>query len=185
MLVTCLLLLPLFSYSQYEIPEGWGNAGTALASYNFGLDKEIRSEGVQSAYIESVDKEIEGFATLMQSCNAEPFKSKKVKMSGYVKAENVGGWAALWLRIDGAEEGEILGFDNMADRAIEGSNDWSKYEIVIEVPDNSVRIAYGALLYGTGKIWIDQISFEEVTEDTNDGSAVYNLEGPNNTGFEN
>ena len=180
-----LCALPLFSFSQYELPNGWWNAGSALVSYNFGIDKEIRADGDNSAYIKSVDKEIDGFATLMQSCNAVPFKGKKIKMIGYAKSENIGGWAGFWLRIDGEDKEEALGFDNMAERPIEGTNDWAKYEIIMEVPDNSVSLAYGLLLYGTGKIWFDNITFQEITEEGGKNTATTITEGPTNTNFEN
>jgi hypothetical protein len=50
----------------------------------------------------------------------------------------------------------------MSDRPIKGSTGWTKYEIVLDVPNNASLIAYGALLSGTGQIWFDNITFEIV-----------------------
>jgi hypothetical protein len=58
----------------------------------------------------------------------------------------------------------MLGFDNMSNRKINGNIDWTKYEIVLDVPTETISIAYGALLAGTGKIWFDDITFEIVDE---------------------
>ena len=173
---------------KYEIPDGWGKYGTALDSYNIGIDEKISSEGSKSAFIVSVEEKIEGFATLMQSVDAAPFRGKKIKMTGFAKSENIKGEGLFWLRIDGekkddGERPEVLGFDNMEDRPIKGTTDWTKYEIEMEVPDKSVELFYGSILSGKGKIWIDNISFQEVTDDESK-PVNYITEGPKNTSFE-
>lgn len=172
-----------------EIPAGWYKYGTVLDSYNFGIDEEISSEGSKSAFIVSVEEKIDGFSTLMQSSDATPFIGKKIKMTGYAKSEKIKDWAGFWLRIDGkkkddGERPEMLGFDNMEDRPIKGNTDWTKYEIEMEVPDESVEIFYGSILVGKGKIWIDNISFEEVKN--KDGKEANSLitELPINASFE-
>ena len=65
------------------------------------------------------------------------------------------------MRIDG-ENGQQLGFDNMQDRAIKGTTDWKKYEIVLDIPSNSKSINYGLLLGGEGKVWFDNLELKEV-----------------------
>ena len=53
----------------------------------------------------------------------------------------------------------------MMDRAVTGTTEWKKYEIVLDVPEGASQISYGALLRGTGQIWFDKLNFEIV--DTN------------------
>ena len=172
-----------------EIAAGWGRTGNALDSYIFGVDKKINSEGSKSAFIVSVEDEIDGFSGLIQFSDATPFIGKKIKMTGYAKSENIEDWAGFWLRIDGkkkddGERPEMLGFDNMEDRPIKGNTDWTKYEIEMEVPKESVELFYGSILVGKGKIWIDNISFEEVK--IKDGKETNSLitELPINASFE-
>ena len=50
----------------------------------------------------------------------------------------------------------------MSDRPVTGTTDWKKYEIVLDVPVNASKLAYGAVLAGTGQIWFDNINFEMV-----------------------
>jgi hypothetical protein len=52
----------------------------------------------------------------------------------------------------------------MGDRPIKGTTSWTKYDIVLDVPDNASQIAYGALLEGTGQIWFDNIAIEIVDD---------------------
>jgi hypothetical protein len=60
---------------------------------------------------------------------------------------------------------KVLGFDNMHDRPITGTTEWTKSQIVLNVPAESSRIAYGVLLGGEGQVWIDDIKFDVVGED--------------------
>ena len=50
----------------------------------------------------------------------------------------------------------------MQQRSIIGSTGWEKYEIVLDVPENSTNLAFGILLDGSGQAWIDDICFEVV-----------------------
>lgn len=156
------LITLLFTLFSFDIPTGWFAAGSKPKSYEMGIDKGNGKDGGNAATIKSVDKVIYGFGTLMQQCKPNKYLGKRIKMTGYIKSENVGGWAGLWLRVDQANSKEPLSFDNMVNRAIKGTSDWTKYEIVLDVPENASLIAYGALLDGTGQIWFDKITFEIV-----------------------
>ncbi|MBI9067474.1 MAG: helix-turn-helix transcriptional regulator [Salinivirgaceae bacterium] len=142
--------------------DGWFIAGNKPNSYSFGLDYSIYKTGSSSAFLESKDKKIEGFGTLMQTCSAEDYLGKRIKMTGYVKAENVTAWAGMWLRVDAKQTKKLLSFDNMYDRPIKGDKDWKKYEIILDVPEESSTLNFGIMLNGTGKVWFDNLSFEVV-----------------------
>ena len=142
--------------------DGWFKAGNKPNSYNVGLDKSTFKTGGSSAFIESIDKKIEGFGTLMQTCSAQGYLGKRIKMTAYIKSENVSDWAGMWLRVDSKLTRKSLSFDNMQNRPIKGNNDWTKCEIILDVPEESGTMSFGVLLSGTGKVWFDDISFEVV-----------------------
>ena len=85
----------------------------------------------------------------MQQCLPSEYAGKRVRMSGYMKSQDVAGWAGFWFRIDG-QGARPLAFDNMHGRAVRGTTGWKKYEIVLDVPQQATNLAYGALLDGTG-----------------------------------
>jgi hypothetical protein len=121
----------------------------------------------------------------MQSFVPEDYLGKRVKLSGYIKSQNVLAWAGMWFRIDGDPREKELGFDNMQNRPIKGTTDWKKYEIVLDVPMNSKYIAYGVLLSSMGKVWIDDLHFEIVSKDTPVTNITPQLNNkPMNTSFE-
>jgi transcriptional regulator with XRE-family HTH domain len=142
--------------------DGWFKAGNKPNSYNVGIDKSIFKSGGSSAFIKSVDNKIDGFGTLMQTCSAQDYLGKRIKMTAYIKSENVTDWSGMWLRVDSKQEKKSLSFDNMQNRPIKGNNDWTKCEIILDVPMESGTLNFGILLSGTGKVWFDDIAFELV-----------------------
>lgn len=141
---------------------GWILAGSRPNSYIIGLDKSIFKTGNSSAFFESIDEKIEGFGTLMQTFSADDYLGERIKMTAYVHSKNVSEWSGIWLRIDSKQLNKVLSFDNMENRPIKGDNDWTKCEIILDVPEDSGSLNFGVLLVGTGKIWFDNITFETV-----------------------
>jgi hypothetical protein len=88
------------------------------------------------------------------------------------------------LRVDQVNSQVPLSFDNMQDRAIKGTTGWKKYEIVLDVPENTSMLAYGALLSGTGQIWFANLTFEIVDNAVKLHSSNDIQNEPSNLNFE-
>jgi len=160
-LVVLVVTTILLAQNNSKLPKGWFSAGSKPTEYEMGLDKSVFQNGSSSAFLKSKEPKNNEFGTLMQYINAENYIGKRLRLTGYVKCESVEGWSGMWMRIDG-ETGQQLGFDNMQERAIKGTTDWKKYEIVLDIPTGSKGIAYGVLLGGKGKVWFDNMKMEEV-----------------------
>jgi hypothetical protein len=141
-----------------SLPKGWFAAGAAPNDYEMGFEG-----GGQSGYIKSRERPRD-FGTLMTIIEAAPYRGKRVRMTGYAKSLQVQDWAGFWMRIDGPNQ-EMLGFDNMQDRPIIGTTERTKSQIVLDVPAESIKIAYGVLLGGDGQVWFDGIEIDVVGED--------------------
>lgn len=146
------------------MPTGWLRAGTAPNDYHMGIDREESHGGASSGYVMAKVEQSKGFGTLMQAFKADNYVGKRIRLSAYVKVEDVGVWAGLWMRVDGPT-GASMAFDNMQDRPIQGTADWQPYEIVLDVPEGSVNIAFGFLLAGPGTVWADDFDLEVVGAD--------------------
>jgi hypothetical protein len=153
-----------FTLFSFDTPKFWFNAGSKPKSYEMGIEKGAGQNGKNAATIKSIDKNIDGFGTLMQQCVPDKYLGKKIKMTAFVKTENITNWSGLWLRVDQNGSNQPLSFDNMGDRPIKGTTNWTKYEIVLDVPNTASLIAYGALINGTGQIWVDNITFEIISD---------------------
>lgn len=88
-------------------------------------------------------------------------RGKKLVFSGWIRTEDLEGWAGLWWRCDGAD-GKVVAFDNMQDRAPKGTTPWARYEIVLDVPEETSNINFGMIMPGSGTAWFDDL---EITLD--------------------
>ena len=68
----------------------------------------------------------------------------------------------MWFRVDAKNSRNSLAFDNMQGRPIKGTTDWKQCQIVLDVPADAGKLAYGVLLDGEGKVWFGNVSFEIV-----------------------
>lgn len=180
------LILALAVYSGAagaEPPLGWSVAGSAPTEYRYTTDRTVAVPGsAASAAIEG-NVSAAGFGTLMQTISADDFRSGRVRLSVYLRTENAGR-AQAWLRVD-ARDGRVLAFDNMAGRAVVGSTDWRRYDVVLDVPADAARLAFGFLLRGKGKVWADSFALEGTGTDVPVTAAPASLPSkPRNLGFD-
>ena len=157
-----LLIGSTLALLSFTVPKGWYTGGNTPNSYDIGTVKGGGHEGKNAGTVRSVAPVKNGFGTLMQAISPDKYAGKRIRMTGYMKSKDVSEWAGFWCRADGRDMTEILAFDNMENRAVKGTTDWHKYDVVIDVPLGTSQIAFGALMAGTGQIWFDNIAFEEV-----------------------
>jgi len=94
--------------------------------------------------------------TVAKTIIKKSFAGQKIKLTGYLKTEDVKGGAGLWFRIDGVN-GPIE-FENMMKRAVSGTTDWTEYTIELNYDGkNAQSIVAGAQMMGTGKLWLDNV----------------------------
>jgi len=170
-------------------PTGWFHAGSAPKDYAMGVDAKVLRSGKGSGFIKAKTEKPAGFGTMMQTIGPEDFRGSRVRMSGWIKSADVSGWAGMWMRVDGPVPNRSLAFDNMQPRAIKGTAEWQKYEVVLDVAPEATAIAFGVLLDGPGTVWLDDVSFAvvdksvPVTDLTTAGGATLPSE-PANLDFE-
>ena len=149
-----------------DVPNPWFKNGQPPAKDQClaGVDTALAQQGTQNLTLRC-EASADGFVGVMQEFSAEDYLGKRVRFSASVKSESIaGGWGGLWMRID--DHGRrSSAFDNMQDRPIEGSTDWTRHEVVLDVSDDGAGIFFGVLLTGSGQIWIKDLQFESVGTD--------------------
>jgi erythromycin esterase len=148
------------------VPPGWFGGGTPAGEFEIGRDLDIKRSGSASAYLRSLTPGISsgGFAALTHIIRADLYRGKRVRWSGYIRAKDVGlNGAGLWLRADAAAS--VVGFDNMARRRRIGSSEWVYEEVVLDIPEEVIGLAFGALLSDLGTAWFDDLKLEVVGND--------------------
>jgi C-terminal processing protease CtpA/Prc len=129
-----------------ELSDGWFNWG----GYKLTIDTLCYS-GQKSGKITSV---VDGkFGSIAYKIPAN-YTGETIELEGYMKIRNVeNGFAGLLLRVNGNEN--ILAFDNMHDQNISGTEDWQKYSIKLDYPEDADNIFIAGILTGKGEAWFD------------------------------
>lgn len=132
-------------------PSGWGGGpgGTFL------VDGEIAHSGHRSVRFERKSESPNGFSWMFKEIPMD-FQGKLIELHGYLKLENVTGFAALLLREDA--DGKPVAFQSMqGDHPPKGTSDWAEYSISLPVQAAAQKLIVGVLVSGTGNAWVDDL----------------------------
>ena len=181
--LACLAVTILLSSSSVVAQGGWHKAGSDPADYDMGNDTTTAFTGNSSGYLRSNKADPKGFGTYMQTIDATDYRGKRMQLTAYVKSDRLVDWAAVWMRVDAGSTPGIA-FDNMRDRPIKGSQDWTQYRIVLDVENRATAIAFGILLSGQGTVWIDDVALDAVSTDVPVTDVMLKTKSPRNLDFE-
>ena len=146
-------------------PGGWMMAGSHPGEYEAGLLPppsaydgkrviRLRFRGAGSA---------SGFGTVMQSIDAARYRGGRVRFSAMIRGQDIAHWAGVWLRVDTDSGARVL--DNMQERALRGSTDWTGAANVLDVGEDAASVHFGVLLSGAGAVDLAGPRFEIVGTD--------------------
>jgi hypothetical protein len=148
---------------QSTLPSGWVRVGGQLpATYVVGIDNATTHGGHSATAMAGTDSVSAFFTGIGQVVKADQYRGKRVRFRAWVKTEGIAGSgpAGLWMRVDGQEL--ELAFDNSASHTLRGSTDWRQVEVILDVAQNAVGIAFGALIHGSGVLVVDDMTFEVI-----------------------
>jgi C-terminal processing protease CtpA/Prc len=146
-------LTKIFSFENElsgDKPGGWfaNPPGTVF------VDDKIIHSGQRSMRFERNAQSAGEFSVIGRSIPWE-FSGKNIEMRGFLRTENVTGFAGLWMRLDNGAE--MLSLENMQSQQLKGTHDWAEYKITLEVHPETRSLVFGLLMSGTGKAWADDL----------------------------
>jgi hypothetical protein len=169
----CAILLPALTLtvlsgcgSENTIPVGWSLGGNRPQFFQVTLDDRTAVSGHMCAvlssrpFVPSRGNTVLGFGTLTQAIQAEQYHNRRIAISASVRTEEVEEWAGLWASVDGPTA--VLSFDNMMARPIQGTSEWTRHRIVLDVPEEATVVRFGLHLSGPGQVSIDAVRVEPV-----------------------
>jgi len=160
-----------------DSPAGWsgGPAGTIF------IDRSIVHGGQQAARIDRPSDDSNHFSTITKSIPIE-FSATTLEFRGYLRTENVGQFAGLWMREDG--DSGTLQFDNMQSRQLKGSTPWTEYSIKLPLDPNAKQLFFGVLMAGTGRTWVDDLQVLADGKPIWEAPAAQKIKTPTDTDHE-
>jgi hypothetical protein len=117
--------------------------------------------------VRSERSEPSGFGILSQWIRADRYRDKRLRVSAFLKSEGVGPTRRSGARLDVVvfSRTRRLGGSSMFGRLVQGTTDWTKYEQVLDVPQEAVLVFVGVVLIGPGQVWVDDVRIETVGRD--------------------
>jgi hypothetical protein len=138
-------------------PQSWKLGATVPGEFEAGPV----SGYPQSWFVRSKVFPATGFGNLVQPIDPQPFLGKRIKLSANIRTEDIVK-AQLWLRLDDKKAG-VMSADNMINRPIIGTTDWSRCECTLDVPRSTSLISAGLIITKGGQAWIKDAVIEEVS----------------------
>jgi hypothetical protein len=165
-----------------SLPERWSSTQSLPNGYEISLDRRVFHTGKASAHIRSRTDDPQGLAKLIQTVSAVDYLGNRLRMSAYLRTETVVGSAYLWLRVDGPGN-QTLAYGDTHETPLQGTTNWTRHEVNLEVPRQAQQVTFGVVMTGTGHAWVDDFSFQVVD---NEGQVVGPDEGREslNLGFD-
>ena len=146
------------------LPVFWQHKGLGFGVYNlYGDDSPYRSFRLNRKITTNISQPSSGgvrqsirktFASFSNPILL--LRGKDIKLTAAVRADvhQLEGGGKLWLRVD--TDNGVGFFDNMGPNAIQ-SSEWNTYTIVGPVDSSAIDITFGCMLFGKGKLWVDDI----------------------------
>jgi hypothetical protein len=138
----------------YKIPNPWFRWGTK--NYVLRVDSTIKHKGKYSFMLTPLDNiDDKSFGCVAQGIAAE-YEGKEIELRAYIKMENTIKGIGLMIREDGMDPKKAFEFfDNMQKKGIMGTKDWTMYSVKLPLSPEAKTIYIGAILSGTGTLWVD------------------------------
>jgi C-terminal processing protease CtpA/Prc len=137
---------------SFEAPglAGWGGGPPETLF----ADSLVVHEGRYAGRIERDTESSEDFSAFTTSVPVT-FAGEELELRGWLRTDEVTGFAGLWLREDGRSGS--LQFDNMQSRSLSGTTEWEEYRIILPLDGRARTVVLGALLTGEGTVWVDDL----------------------------
>jgi len=137
--------------SGKKIPDKYVELGSG---YNLSIDSITKHSGKYSVLIQPLDTRKPNSFGGIGNIIPAVYEGKEIELRAHMKLNNVkDGPIALVLRTDG--KSGTLYFDNMQQKNIQGTSDWTMYSVKLPLTEDARNIFFGAAHSGIGQIWVD------------------------------
>ncbi|MGB6727219.1 MAG: S41 family peptidase [Terracidiphilus sp.] len=134
-----------------ELPVGWrGSPAGAVAA-----ESNLVHSGKWAVCLDLTTNPSLTFGVVTGTIPVD-FTGSQVELHGYLRTENVPGFAGLWLREDGDDR--VLALDNMQKQQLNGTHDWHEFQVHLPLNQEATTLYFGALISGGGKVWVDDLT---------------------------
>ena len=101
---------------------------------------------------------------MLQMLPGAPYAGKTVRLSAWIRTEAIPEHrrSGAGLVLAAMRDGTILAHEHMKASRVRGTTDWKRYTIELALPPRMTRLELGAMLEGSGTMWVDDFELEVV-----------------------
>jgi RNA polymerase sigma factor (sigma-70 family) len=145
----------------------WHVWSQTAPKYTAALDPSVMHDGHPSLHVESSTAKRGDFGCYDHSDRSpEQYRGRTIRVTAWMKCENVVKDAGIWIRVLGPRDQYIAGEVAPARRQLHGTADWQQYSVTTFVPAEARVVDWGFVMDAAGKFWVDMQSVKcEVVEE--------------------
>ena len=156
-----------FTFNQ-QLPDEFSAWGS---DYKLSIDSGMKFNGRNSLLLQPANTAKSPFFGAVAYQVPSVFDGDEIELRFLMKLENVQEEpVAFVLQMNGLSETPLT-FANLQEKKSKESADWSIYFVKVPFPTDAGRIYVGAMLYGSGKVWVNDfellIDGQEIIHDKN------------------
>ncbi len=141
-------------------PPGWQMAGQT-EGFEVRLDPTGGRGGSACALLVGTNAAKGAWVAIHQFVDAEPYRGRKLRVSAWIRTEDVAQWGSLYVRL-GDVKGRKLLYRNHRNKPARGTAGWRRFEVTVDVPESAAGLDFGVFLFGSGTLRVDDFSLEVV-----------------------
>lgn len=128
-----------------------------------GIDSMQSHSGKYSMCLRADQQQ--GMCYFVQRVLVSPAGLKRYRLSGWIKTDSIkDGYTGIYYRTTN-KDSSIIYYD-MRDRNLCRPTDWKHYSFDFYIDELTTRISLGAIAFGKGRAWFDDIKLESVNDTT-------------------
>lgn len=143
---------------ERQVAPGWTVPDSP--HYQAVIDRKTAHGGRGSLLLKTTEGDPQGIAA-RQRIRAEAWRGKRIRLSGWIKTDHADRGGALWLRVDMSNGDYVL--DGMFEKK---SGEWTRMEVVANVPEEALGLTFGLRMTGKGEVWADDLTIDVVPPTT-------------------
>ena len=142
-------------------------SGAAAGEYTAAADATVTHEGRATVVFRPTGEAGARYATFMTSLDCIPYRSQRLRASVWVRTIGVTGRGDFWVRAQAPfTPADATGVAASRQRLRPDGN-FSRYELVLDVPAECDRLQLGVGIGGPGMLWMDGVRVDRL-----DGASV-------------
>ncbi len=143
---------------------GWFLSGGAAQGYRLARTESAPHGGKACLELTPLDLAPNGYGVAMQLFDAKRAVGKRIRFTAFIKTQGVTARGDFWARVQGSDSPEDGPGLSYRTTPLKASADWTRYELVLDVPQHANNLQFGIGIQGPGRLWVDDVTFETVAK---------------------